>query len=60
MPLPLDSSAALFVVALVIAHFVIIGGLFVLLWSQSPKKRVRVAISVEERAAIRRHVRKDE
>ncbi|KAG5466576.1 hypothetical protein LSCM4_01728 [Leishmania orientalis] len=60
MPLPLDSSAALFVVALVIAHIAIVGGLFVLLWSQSPKKRVRVAMSVEERASIRRHVRKDE
>ncbi|KAG5492407.1 hypothetical protein GH5_01327 [Leishmania sp. Ghana 2012 LV757] len=60
MPLPLDSSVALFVVALLIAHIVIVGGLFVLLWSQSPKKRVRVAMSVEERATIRRHVRKDE
>ncbi|KAG5467663.1 hypothetical protein CUR178_01309 [Leishmania enriettii] len=60
MPLPLDSSAALFVVALVVAHIVIVGCLFVLLWSQSPKKRVRVAVSVEERASIRRHMRKDE
>ncbi|KAG5467104.1 hypothetical protein LSCM1_01285 [Leishmania martiniquensis] len=58
MPLLFDSGATTFVVALVIAHIVVVGGLFVLLWSQTPKKRARAAMSVEERASIRRQMRK--
>lgn len=60
MPLSIDSTASLIAIALVIVHVILVGGLFVYLWSQAPKKRVASAVSLEERAAIRRHMRKSD
>lgn len=58
MQLSFDSSAGLLAVVLVLVHIVLVGGLFVYLWRQAPKTRVPAAVSLEERAAIRRHMRK--
>lgn len=60
MLLSIDSTATLIAIALVIIHVILIGGLFVYLWSQAPKKRVTAAVSLEERAAIRRQMRKSD
>ncbi|KAG5492940.1 hypothetical protein JKF63_01520 [Porcisia hertigi] len=58
MPQTVDTGAALFAVALVCVHIGIVGCLLVYLYSQAPKKRTPAAFSAEERAAIRRHMRK--
>lgn len=60
MLLSIDSSAALFAVALVLVHVVLVGALFVYLWSQAPKTRVASPVSLEERTAIRRQMRKSD
>lgn len=58
MSISIDSSATLFAVVLVVLHILIVGGLFVYLCLQAPKKRVTSAVSLDERAAIRREMRK--
>lgn len=60
MLLSIDNSATFFAVALVLVHVLLVGGLFVYLWAQAPKKRVTAAVSLEERVAIRRQLRKSD
>jgi hypothetical protein len=60
MPLSIDFSASLFAAALVILHLLLVGCLFVYLWLQAPKTRVAPVVSLEERATIRRNMRKND